>query len=83
MKKKNLILASFAYNELHVKQLKNVYGGNVTPPPPPPSSTVSNGGTVPFKSDPDPNDPNNTSGGTGGWNGDSDTNPRTGNQQMP
>lgn len=78
----NSILENFGSNPLNPKQLKNVYGGAV-PPPPPPSSTPSNGGTVPFKTDPDPNDPNNTSGGASGWNGDSDTGPRTGDQQMP
>ena len=82
MKKMNSILENFVSNELNKRQVKNVYGGTV-PPPPPPSSTPSNGGTVPFKSDPDPYDPNNTSGGSNEWNGDSDTRPRTGDQGMP
>ena len=80
MKKENLILESFASKELNTKELRHVYGGteatNTSS-----SGTPSNGGVI-------------ASGGGGPylvddtdeetrWDGDSDTRPRTGNQQIP
>ncbi|MCO6162065.1 bacteriocin [Flavobacterium sp. NRK F7] len=84
MKKKNSILASFASNELSTKQLKNVYGGTeITTPPP--TSTPSSGGSVDYGGNPPPGyTPPPTGSGSGtAWNGDSDTKPRTGSQQIP
>ncbi|VXC01998.1 conserved hypothetical protein [Flavobacterium sp. 9AF] len=85
MTKEISIFESFATKELNAKQLRNVYGGTeVTPPPP--TSTPSSGGSVDYGGNPPPGyttTPTNPTNPGSTWNGDSDTKPRTGSQEIP